>query len=282
MSYFGVLTTFILPPLAFLLLAVLLSDGRSLLRRRGLEAHSFSWRPYAAVGVHVLLALVYTTPWDNYLVATGVWWYDPNLVHGLRIGWVPIEEYTFFVVQTLFTGFWMLGMMRWVSPPLSEAPDASGRGLAIRKGVFALVFGLWFVFTALLIVAWMPGRYLALILSWALFPVMLQVAFGADLLWINRRLVMLGLLPTTLYLWLVDALAIRSGTWTIDPAQTTGWMVGPLPVEEMIFFFITNVLVVFGITLFLAPGSSERLRQISARLGRLKPSSRDPQTQGAD
>jgi lycopene cyclase domain-containing protein len=275
MTYFGVLTAFILPLLAALVLMVVLSDSR---RRPG---RTVDRRHYLAVGIHVLLALVYTTPWDNYLVATGVWWYDPALVNGLRIGWVPIEEYLFFIVQTLFTGFWLLALMRWGVPVRGDVVSPR-QGVSIRSGVSAAVVALWLVFTVLLFSGWMPGRYLALILSWALLPVLLQMAFGADLLWVNRRLVLLGLLPTTLYLWLVDALAIRSGTWTIDPAQTTGWMVGPLPVEEMIFFFLTNSLIVFGITLFLAPGSRERARQLAARLGRFKVSRRDPQTQGAD
>lgn len=55
---------------------------------------------YAAPGrallLHVVLAVVYTAPWDNYLVATGVWSYNPGLVTGVTLGWVPIEEYTFF------------------------------------------------------------------------------------------------------------------------------------------------------------------------------------------
>ncbi|MCB0021069.1 MAG: lycopene cyclase domain-containing protein, partial [Anaerolineales bacterium] len=39
-----------------------------------------------ALLIIIALALFYTTPWDNYLVATRVWWYDPALVTGLTIG----------------------------------------------------------------------------------------------------------------------------------------------------------------------------------------------------
>ena len=35
-----------------------------------------------ALIVLVLIAVIYTTPWDNYLVATEVWWYDPASVTG--------------------------------------------------------------------------------------------------------------------------------------------------------------------------------------------------------
>ena len=58
-----------------------------------------------------LIAVVYTTPWDNYLVATGVWYYDHRLVLNWTLGYVPIEEYTFFVLQTFLTG--LFGLWLW-------------------------------------------------------------------------------------------------------------------------------------------------------------------------
>jgi lycopene cyclase domain-containing protein len=99
-----------------------------------------------------------------------------------------------------------------------------------------------------------------LILVWALPPVLMQVSFGADILFANRRLLLAAILPTTLYLWLVDAIAIRSGTWTIDPGQTTGLALGGLPLEEMLFFLMTNLIIAFGITLMLSPASKSRLQ----------------------
>lgn len=249
MTYFGVLTFFLLPPLAVLALVVCRADWR-----RWRSGRPVDRLPYLAIGLHVALALIYTTPWDNYLVATGVWWYDPALVTGLRLGWVPIEEYTFFVVQTLFTGLWVVGLRRW-----SRAEPSASPRPAVRYAVAGLVFVAWLASVALLLSGWMPGRYLALILAWVLLPVLLQVAFGADVLIANRRGVLMGILPPTLYLWLVDALAIRSGTWTIDPAQITGWHIGPLPVEEMIFFLMTNVLIVFGMTLMLSEHARRRV-----------------------
>jgi putative membrane protein len=56
----------------------------------------------------------------------------------------------------------------------------------------------------------------------------------------------------------VDALAITNGTWTIDPAQTTGIMIGRLPLEEMVFFFMTNLIIGLGMTLMLSPASHAR------------------------
>lgn len=105
-----------------------------------------------------------------------------------------------------------------------------------------------------------------LILAWALPPILLQFAFGADILWQNRLLVTMGLGVMTLYLATADTLAIGSGTWMINPARSfTLFLPGGLPVEEFIFFLVTNVLIVFGIVLGLANQSRLRFRAIFRR-----------------
>ncbi len=213
---------------------------------------------------HVALALLYTTPWDNYLVASGVWWYDPALVTGIRLGWVPLEEYIFFVLQTLLTGLWYLALARRIPPRRSGGVDNP----RLRLTASLIVLALWVFFTAMLFSGWQPGTYLGLILAWGLAPVWLQMTFGGDILAANWRAVGLTILAPTAYLWWVDALAISSGTWSIDPAQTTGIMLGPLPFEEMIFFLMTNVIIAFGMALMLAPESQPCAR---AWLARRKP-----------
>jgi len=107
---------------------------------------------------------------------------------------------------------------------------------------------------------WQPGNYLALELVWALPPIALQLAFGADILWRYRRLVFTAILSLTLYLSTADALAINWGTWTINPQKSLGILLGGiLPVEEFLFFLLTNVLITFGVVLILAQESHRRL-----------------------
>jgi lycopene cyclase domain-containing protein len=68
------------------------------------------WR--MAVGATAIIALVYTTPWDNYLVATGVWHYDPARIWGIVLGYVPLEEYLFFVLQTMLGALVTLALLK--------------------------------------------------------------------------------------------------------------------------------------------------------------------------
>lgn len=57
-------------------------------------------------------AVIWTTPWDNYLVASGVWHYDPTKVWNVILGYVPLEEYMFFVLQSLGVGLITVLLLR--------------------------------------------------------------------------------------------------------------------------------------------------------------------------
>ncbi len=157
-------------------------------------------------------------------MATGVWWYDPKLVTGIVLGWVPTEEYTFFVLQTLFTGLWLLFLAHRL--PVSAEPGLTNQGHRLRW-IAALTVGLiWLGAAATLLLGGELGTYLGLELVWALPPIIGQLAFGADILWRYRRLVLPGIIMPTVYLSIADAVAIRSGTWTIDPSQSLECILG--------------------------------------------------------
>jgi lycopene cyclase domain-containing protein len=244
MTYFGFLVCFVGIPL--LILAALTAWDR----RQGRKLPpSLSRLPAGlALLTLVILAVVWTTPWDNYLVATGVWYYDPELVTGMTLGWVPIEEYTFFIVQTLLTGLWLLWLGRHLSPAGLPVP----RRPKLRLAVTAAVVAIWLASIIVLLSGWLPGAYLGLEVAWLLLPVIPQVALGADVLWHHRRLVAAAWIVPSIYLSATDFVAIGSGTWTIAPAKTTGILLGGvLPIEEVLFFFMTNMLIVFGMVLFI-------------------------------
>jgi lycopene cyclase domain-containing protein len=258
MTYFGFLLVFLCIPLLVMSLLTLRDQRTGRISLLTGDPCSVVF----AIGLHILLAVVYTTPWDNYLVASGVWYYDPHLVTGVVLGWVPIEEYTFFVLQAAFAGLWWWFLARRQAPATDFRPSTNIRHTAL--GIVALAWG---ASLGLLISGWKPATYFVLESVWALIPIGIQLFFGADILWYRRRLVALTILPLTAYLSLTDALAIGAGTWTIAPGQSFNLFVGALPIEELIFFLFTNTLLAFGITLLLAPESRARLAQIRGRLG---------------
>ena len=262
MTYFGFLLRFLLIPI-LVFLAITYWDNQ-----RDKQIHRFrnGRAVWIGIALHVLLAVVYTTPWDNYLVATGVWYYNSELVTGIVLGYVPLEEYTFFVLETILAGLWWWFLARRIS--LNPNPSPPGRGeftpnkplVYLSTGVLAI---LWPIFTYLFFFGAPNWTYLAIILFWALPPIMIQMIFGADILWHYRKLVFWSLFVPGLYLSLMDIIALSDTTWSISPSQTTGILFfGILPLEEVVFFFITNVLITFGLTLLLADVSQERFAEI--------------------
>ncbi len=103
--------------------------------------------------------------------------------------------------------------------------------------------------------------YLALELGWALPPIVLQWIVGWRYLRRQSRAWILAILIPTIYLSLADSTALRT-VWTISPAHSLGVMVGNVPIEEIVFFLITNTLVVQSI--LLARHSQEMVRQFRA------------------
>ena len=268
MTYFGFLLRFVFIPI-IIFLAIAWWD-----ERRGKQIPGFrnGRAVWMAIGVHILLAVAYTTPWDNYLVATGVWYYNPKLVTGLVIGYVPIEEYTFFVVETILAGLWWWFLARRLSPPL-----LAGEGLGVRekfqpnkKLVYAstgVLVSVWIIFTYLFFFGDPKWTYLGITLFWALPAILPQLLFGADILWHYRKLVFWAIMVPGTYLSLMDIVALKETTWAISPSQTTDVLFfGILPLEEVVFFFITNIMLTFGITLLLANVSQDRFAGIKEQL----------------
>jgi lycopene cyclase domain-containing protein len=259
MTYFDFLIRFLGIPIAILAVVAYL-DGR---RGRAIPPNLAHWPYPAAVGLLVLVALVYTTPWDNYLVATGVWYYNPLLVTGITLGWVPIEEYTFFVVQTILAGLWMLFLMRRLSlqgpfPPLNAR---------WRWAPVLLLVPVWLASGIVLLFGWAPGTYLGLELAWALLPIIIQIGFGGDILRRYGRLVVPSILGMTAYLCVADFVAIGSGTWAISPDQSLGILLGGvLPLEEVVFFLLTNTLITFGVVLVISHEGQARVRDLWRKL----------------
>jgi lycopene beta-cyclase len=266
MTYFGFLIGFLGVPIAILGVVAYL-DGR---RERAIPPNLARWPFAAAVALHVVVALIYTTPWDNYLVATGVWYYDPGLVTGITFGWVPIEEYTFFVVQTILAGLWILFLLRRLCLSGPFAP-LNARWRLVPALLLASV---WLAGLFALLAGWGPGTYLGLELTWALLPVIIQIGFGGDILRRYGRLVALSILGMTAYLSLADYLAIGSGTWAISPGKSLNILVaGVLPLEEIVFFLLTNTLVTFGVVLVISQEGQARVRELWSRLSAARASS---------
>lgn len=245
MSYFAFHLFFVLPPI----LGLALIQPKPIAGTRGRKA-------WLALLLIVVVAFVYTTPWDNYLVWHDVWGYGKDRVVG-TIGYVPIEEYLFFMLQPILTGLWLY----WLLARQHEAAQES----SVRLNVLLFVLGVIVSVAGFLMLRSPTTLYLGLILAWATPVLTLQWAVGAAQLWNVKQLWLLGTLVPTLYLWVIDRIAIAQGIWHISDIYTTGLQLWGLPIEEATFFLITNLMVVQGLLLFLSLKSPAQLVKLLAQ-----------------
>jgi lycopene cyclase domain-containing protein len=221
-----------------------------------------------ALIILVIVAFSYTTPWDNYLVKNSIWYYDPVKVIGLIIGFVPIEEYTFFIVQTLLIGLF-LGFVLLKKKEIEITGNSKPIGRLIPTISLLII---WIVSLITFIYGIESLTYLNLILLWALPPIMIQLIYGADILWKYRRDLFLIIAFSTIYLATADAIAISDGIWTISRNTSMGILLaGVLPIEEFTFFLVTNLLITFGLTLIIDFRSITRFNNILSKFNKVVP-----------
>jgi len=238
MTYWGFHVVFILPIIG--VLAYLCRTG---------PPHGLP-RPTLGIGFLILMALVYTTPWDNYLVYRGVWGYDDSRIsEGLKLGYVPLEEYVFFVLMPILTGMSVLFFAGRDPSLVAELRQPGVRDWRPRilglLGAFLMGgVGVWAL--------WVDARglYFGLILVWAAPVIGLHWLYGGDHLWRSRRWLRRAILMPTVYLWVVDRIAIEWQIWHISAEYSTGWNLLGLPLEEALFFLLTNVFIVQGLILY--------------------------------
>ena len=98
--------------------------------------------------------------------------------------------------------------------------------------------------------------YFIHLMAWALPFIVLQLVLlkmhfrertGAVL-----RAVLLPAGVVGIYLSVADHLAIGEGIWGFGEGKHLGVYVGAVPLEELLFFVLTSVMVALGLTLFSA------------------------------
>ncbi len=101
--------------------------------------------------------------------------------------------------------------------------------------------------------------YLVFELVWAVPVLTVQWIVGWRDLRAAGRTWIAGVLLPTVYLSLADGVAIRNGIWVFQRSRILGLGFAGVPVEEVLFFLVTNALVAQAVILVFA-----RLRRMSA------------------
>jgi 15-cis-phytoene synthase / lycopene beta-cyclase len=204
------------------------------------------------LGFLITIAVVSTIPWDSYLIRRGIWTYPPSVIIGPKLFSIPAEELFFFVIQTYNTTFLYLLLNKPVFHPSYLRTSQDGETSNLKRVSGEVCLGICALVGGMLIAHGGSGTYLGLILAWAGPFALLLWSLSSDFITslpLTSTLVPIAL--PTLYLWVVDTLALRRGTWTIESGTKLGvhlW--DGLEIEEAIFFLATNTLIVFGLVAF--------------------------------
>ncbi len=98
--------------------------------------------------------------------------------------------------------------------------------------------------------------YLIHLMAWALPIILLQLVLLARHYKERTGAVLRAVLPPAFivggYLSVADHLAISAGVWNFGEGKHLGVYVGVVPLEEVLFFVMTSLLVSLGLALFTA------------------------------
>ncbi|KAI1212724.1 Squalene/phytoene synthase-domain-containing protein [Annulohypoxylon truncatum] len=197
----------------------------------------------------ILVAFFATLPWDSYLVRHGIWTYPPDATTGLSLFSVPAEELFFFIIQTYITSMLYILLNKPIlhAQFLTNKNDSSPKARRIKLLGQLLMIGC-IATGAFLIKRGGEGTYLGLILLWACpFALLTWTLSGYFLIRLPLVNIATPIIVPTVYLWIVDEMALGRGTWAIESGTKLGWRIwGSLELEEALFFLVTNALIVTG------------------------------------
>ncbi|VVC39976.1 Squalene/phytoene synthase, conserved site,Squalene/phytoene synthase,Lycopene cyclase [Cinara cedri] len=194
------------------------------------------------------IAVLYTTPWDNYIIMRGAWTFPADQLIAV-IGYVPVEEYIFFVLQTVIVSLWHLLCARWSTPCLHFNHDKRSyqliRWIPIAVLTAVMVTGYWIS---------VPGTgtfYLGCIMWW-IAPVYIFIWYGAGNYIVTKLTSSaVSVLVPTVYLCWIDQIALKANIWHINVGTSLNLFVAEdLPFEEALFFLLTSICVVLGLSCY--------------------------------
>lgn len=237
MTYLRFHLFFNLPPLALLVALNALAPWS-----RG-EVIAFGW---------VLLAvMVFTTPWDNFAAKWGIWGF-PREKYSLRIWHLPVEEYVFFVLQSVNIMLTVRALFHFFPDWLTGQETGVDSWTLLCLGVSTIPW---------IVIVWQlrlmrrkqgPRVNYAIHLVWFLPVVYTQWILAPPLFLGHAALLSLIMAIFGIYYSLADLVAVRAGTWFFDEKQITGFKIGGiLPWEEVAFFYLTTLLVTQSYLLLL-------------------------------
>merc|ERR1711871_873498 len=192
-----------------------------------------------------VISTLWTAPWGNHLVKSGVWSYGASRISFGLIGHVPVAEYLFFSLRTILCSLVWLTVFNQRDPlqwPAKNQLRSHWRHTGLTALALMGVCGLACMQAPRL-------EYLGLIMAAGAPPLMLLWAVGAEALLAHGKCVVMSVFFSSAYLSIADQWALHHDLWSISQEHALPLLMRDLPVEEVVFFSTTSLLCNFGLTL---------------------------------
>lgn len=183
------------------------------------------------------VAFAYTTPWDAWLIARGVW--ASTEVAGTALG-IPWEEYAFFLLATAISCVcWALCWPAQWSDVTAARPSR-----LVTLGLCSLIGAGLVAMTSA-----QRTLYLGSLLLWAAPVLLLQWGVGGHVLSAHAGPLCRSILLSGGTMAIIDVWAIQRNIWVLNPEHSLWpWARGLHP-EEVLFFFLSSTMCIWGLAL---------------------------------
>lgn len=185
---------------------------------------------------------IYITLWDNYIIYHDAMWYHQDAIVGITIFNVPIEKYLFFITQTISTTLWTSFCSRWSLNSIFLKHSSQFQFQTIRCNVIMLLVAIMYMGWIYAIPA-TKTFYLGLILCWNMPFIMVLWYFNGPYVCKRFKVTLISVIVPSLYTCYTNVL--RARVWKINEATSLEInMFDGLPLEEVVFVTLTNILIV--------------------------------------
>ncbi len=193
--------------------------------------------PYIISVVLIAFAFAFSAPWENFLGYMGVLHFNESAALG-ALGYIPYEEYFWWVDHSLLAAFWVMSIMPCKPVPKSGNPHVLFRIIGVLFSLGMTYYGYYLYDSN------GPTLYVSVTLMF-IFPVFaIQFLVCGHLLRQYPREWLLGILVPSIHTILIDRYALHVGIWNISTELTTGIGAYGFILEHILAYSLTTALAV--------------------------------------
>ena len=192
---------------------------------------------YTTPLVIAVMAVIFSTVWDNIIASKGVWTFQASTMVGTA-GHIPYEEYFWFIDHTLIASVWTLSL--WSTRKTRSLPPTDpAKGIRIAGTAACLLLTI----IGAVMVMFDSTFFLGIILIFMLPVIGYLWWIGGHLFMQQLRELILGVSVVSIYVLILDSWAVREGVWAFSETYTTGIKLMGVTLEQLGIYSLTTCLV---------------------------------------